>query len=237
MGTQSTPSIEDLYQTARTRYLRVSANAGQSRRYDKWQVKHSKDCWGPDWSKPSRHSLAHVEFAIHLAEDLPPDAVAVLNTPVPLKQPEFLRRLEAWRLASEGLHSGPCPRRGSRKLEYIAALEDGFNPRRAAEGRLHAHVLLYNLHRIKLCELASKWRALNNIKDLSEPLIRPYSGDCRELLYVLKTMGTDADMIRISRKLTIKTPTRQERRRVDAGTARNEVRSTEQGVLPPERCY
>jgi hypothetical protein len=188
---------------ARMRYIHQAQSLGDAKDLTRWQIKHSGNSWGPDWSLLSRNPEAQIEFADFIHEKLRPKAIAVLNTTAPISANEFHRRLRDWRIASGNLHRGECPRRRDRKLEYIAAIEHGFNPRRAATGRLHAHVLLFNLGSIRLCDLGQTWRDLNKIKDPLEPLIEKYRPGTEGILYCLKSFGSDADMISFSPKLSL----------------------------------
>jgi hypothetical protein len=167
------------------------------------QVKASTDCWGLDWSAPSRNISAQLALATYINEYLRPEAITVLNTPIPVGTCEFRRRLEALRISSAKLHRSNCPSRRFRKLEYIAALEFGQNPRAAAAGRLHAHVLLYNLGSIRFEDLAQRWRELNHLKKVEEPLIHRYAPGPEGILYCLKALGSDVDMIYFSSKLSL----------------------------------
>jgi hypothetical protein len=130
--------------------------------------------------------------------------MAVLYTPDRLDPTEFRRRVERWRIRSAKLHpSSSCPPRRFRKLEYILALEFGLYPATAVTGRLHAHVLLYKLGAILLEDLAREWRELNGIENPDEPLMQRYTPGPEGVLYCLKTLGTDVDLIYFSRKLSL----------------------------------
>jgi hypothetical protein len=167
-------------------------------------VKVSHDSWGPDWAALHRNVAAQVSFAQFIGEGFPPDATAVLYTPDRLVCAEFRRRIEAWRIRAGKLHpSGFCPSRRFRRFEYISALEYGLHPKGARSARLHAHVLLYNLGHIRLEDLARAWRELNGIRKPDEPLIERYQPGPEGILYCLKTLGTDADQIYISKKLSL----------------------------------
>lgn len=193
----------DILRTTRGRYLHQSQSVGSSWEFTRRQVKASGDSWGLDWSAPSRNTKAQVELARHISKHLPPGAMAVLNTPHRLSTTEFRHKLEALRNRSATLHRRGCPPRRLRKLEYIAALEYGQNPRNAATGKLHAHVLLYNLAFIRLEDIAQEWRGLNHMTNPNEPLIRPYTPGMEGILYCLKSLGSDVDMIHISPKLSM----------------------------------
>jgi hypothetical protein len=169
----------------------------------KWQVKTSGS-WGPDWSAQHRNTAAQIALANYIDEHFPPEATPVPYTPDRLQTPEFRRRIERWRIRSTKLHpSGSCPSRRFRKLEYIAALEYGSHPKTAATGRAHAHVLLYNLGCIPLEDLAREWRELNDVRKPDEPLLQRYEPGPEGILYCLKTLGTDVDLIYFSRKLSL----------------------------------
>jgi hypothetical protein len=96
---------------------------------------------------------------------------------------EFRRRLEDLRIISATLHRSEYPPRRFRKIACIAALEYGFNPLRAASGRLHVHVLLFNLRSIRLDDLAQRWRELNRIRNLKEPVVHRYTPGPEGILY------------------------------------------------------
>ena len=170
----------------------------------KREVRICQDSWGPEWSCPSRHTAIQRAFAGYLDEHFRPDAIAILNTPSPLGLARFRTQLSEWRNSSENLHPrGLCPSRSNRKFEYIASLEYGLNPRRAREGRLHAHVLLYNLNSMRLEDIARQWRELNKIKNPEEPLLRPYTPGPEGILYALKSWGSDVDLVHFSPKLRL----------------------------------
>ena len=194
----------NLTNRVRLSYLRHSGCGGNSWELARRQVKASRDSWGPDWSAQDRNMTAQVALANYIDERLRPEATVVLYTPDRLDTTEFRRRVEAWRIRSAKLHpSGFCPSRRFRKLEYILALEYGSNPKRAATGRLHGHALLYNLQSIRLEDLAIEWRELNDIRNPDEPLIQRYTPGPEGILYCLKTLGTDVDLIYFSRKLSL----------------------------------
>ena len=185
------------------RCARQSRSCGDSWELTKRQVKVSRDSWGTDWSALHRNATTQAAMANFIDERLCPEATAVLYTPDRLNTTEFRRRVEAWRIRSGRLHRfGFCPSRRFRKLEYVLALEYGLHPTRSA--RLHAHVLLYNLGRIRLADLAREWRELNNIRRPDEPLIERYEPGPTGIAYCLKTLGTDVDLIYVSRKLSRK---------------------------------
>jgi len=188
----------------RLSYIRHAWSSGSSWEFAKRQVKASRDSWGPDYSALLRNTTAQTALANYIDERLRPEATAVLYTPDRLDTTEFRRRVEAWRIRSARLHpSGFCPSRRFRKLEYILALEYGSNPKRAATGRLHGHALLYNLQSIRLEDLAIEWRELNDIRNPDEPLLQRYTPGPEGILYCLKTLGTDVDLIYFSRKLSL----------------------------------
>jgi hypothetical protein len=191
----------DVMKTARRRYFHQSESAREHGEFTRRQVKAS-GAWDSDWNAPSKSVKAQIGFANHLNETLPPEAMAVLNTPKPLRLDQFRHQLKRWRIESGNLHHNDCPSRRLRKIEYIAALEFGFNPRKAATGRIHAHVLLYNLHSIRLDDLRQLWREMNQIKNPEEPLIQPYTPGPEGILYSLKSYGSDVDLIEISPKLS-----------------------------------
>ena len=195
-------SVDKIRKTARLRYLHQSQTVGQGPEFMKSQVRNSSS-WEPDWSLAGQHALAQIEFANYLDQELPPQAMAILNTPTPLHPSQFRTQLQTWRVRSAKLHRGVCPPRRDRKIEYIASLEYGFNPCKAPTGRLHAHVLLYNLGSILLADLGEQWRKLHGIKDLNEPVITPYTPGPEGILYALKAYGSDADMIYFSPKLSL----------------------------------
>ena len=189
----------------RLRYSRCSRCRAQSWEFAKRQVRVSRNSWGPDWSARQRNITAQIALANYIDEHLPPEATAVLYTPDRLDTTEFRRRVERWRIRSRKLHpSGFCPSRRLRKLEYILALEYGSRPKTAEAGRLHAHVLLYNLGSVPLEELAREWRELNDIRKPEEPLLQRYTPGPAGILYCLKTLGSDADLIYFSRKLSLR---------------------------------
>jgi hypothetical protein len=188
----------------RLSYIRHAQSSGDSWEFAKRQVKASRDSWGPDYSALLRNTTAQTALANYIDESLRPEATAVLYTPDRLDTTEFRRRVEAWRIRSAKLHpSGFCPSRRFRKLEYILALEYGSNPKRAATGRLHGHALLYNLQSIRLEDLGLEWRELNDIRNPDEPLLQRYTPGPEGILYCLKTLGTDVDLIYFSRKLSL----------------------------------
>jgi hypothetical protein len=189
---------------AQIRYVQHGGTRGSNYEATKWQVR-SSGSWGLDWSAQHRNTTAQIALANYIDECLRPEATAVLYTPDRLDTTEFRRRVEAWRITSAKLHPvGFCPSRRFRKLEYILALEYGSNPKRAATGRLHGHVLLYNLRSIGLEDLALAWRELNDIRNPDEPLLQRYTPGPEGILYCLKTLGTDADLIHFSRKLSLR---------------------------------
>jgi hypothetical protein len=194
----------DIAKTARRRYFHLNQSARECGAFDRREVRSSSDSWEPDWSVEHKSTRGQIEFSNYLNERLPPSAIAVLNTPKPLHLREFSRKLQLFRIESANLHPSPCPSRRERKIEYIAALEVGYNPRKAVCGRSHAHVLLYNLGSIRLEDLASTWRQLNDIKDVAEPQIQPYTLGPEGILYCLKSLGSDADSVIISPKLRLK---------------------------------
>jgi hypothetical protein len=66
---------------------------------------------------------------------------------------------------------------------------------------LHGHALLYNIGPIPLDKLKEEWRFVTGIDDAAEPRIEKYDpakGD--GIGYVVKTLGTDADLIVFSPK-------------------------------------
>ena len=227
-----TAELTELEKTARRRYLHQAQSVWACGAFIRREVNYSTEswgpdqsecaadrdarnteAWGPDWSAPHRIVPAQIELAKHLNENLPPEAIATLNTPKPIGPDHFRRQIERLRLQSAKLHRSPCPPRHRRKIEYIAALEYGFNPRKAepgtksvtgkeaATGRLHAHVLLYNLGGIRLEDLAQRWRELNCIKNVKEPHIRQYTRGPEGILYCLKSYGSDVDLIHFSPRL------------------------------------
>ena len=54
---------------------------------------------------------------------------------------------------------------------------------------------------IDLASLAAEWRDLNNINDPKEPVLERFAATGGAISYALKAMGTNADMMTISRKL------------------------------------
>ena len=189
---------------ARLHCARHSGASGPSSELLKRQVKNSGDSWGPDWSVHHRNTATQVALANFIDARLRPEAIAALHTSDRLNCVEFRRRIEAWRIRCGGLHqSGLCPSRRFRKFEYVLALEYGLHPKGARSARLHAHILLYNLHHIRLEDLAREWRELNSIRNPDEPLIEPYLPGPEGIAYCLKTLGTDADQITFSKKLTL----------------------------------
>ena len=223
--------MSEIEKNVRRRYFQQSYAAQQSEMLTRTEVNFCRDTldpkyesnptrhgqpWGIDWSAPNRIVKLQNEFA-NFVNSFPPEAIATLNTPKPLSFDGIRRRIERWRVDSGKLHRTDCPPRRSRKIEYVAALEVGLNPRkaaperevgtvvgfnrrRAATGRVHAHVLLYNLHSIRLEDLGRLWREINQIKKLDEPLIGPYTPGLEGIQYCLKSLGSDADNIILSPK-------------------------------------
>lgn len=207
--------MTEIEKKVRRRYFNQSQSARECGEFDRREVRLSEYSWGRDWSAPSR-SVAHQNlFANYISDTFPPEAIATLNTPKPLHIGEFCRRIELLRVESQNLHRTDCPSRRHRRIEYIAALEVGLNPRaserememvvalnrrKASKGRVHAHVPLYNLHSIRLEDLAQRRREINQIKKLDEPLIQPYTPGPEGILYCLKSLGSDADNIILSTK-------------------------------------
>jgi hypothetical protein len=166
----------------------------------KFQLKNG-EVWDQDWSTVYRATLAQIGFDEFLG-GTPPEAVGVLYTPDRLTQDEFRRRVEDWRIRSGWLHPKQfCPRRRDRKFEYLLALEYGPFPRRGRFGRLHGHILIWNLRMIDLASLAAEWRNLNDIKDAKEPWLERFVPAGGAISYALKTVGTGADLMTISCKL------------------------------------
>ena len=191
---------EGLYQRTRRRCSSHAESKTDSPDVQQFQVKNG-DVWDSDWSTVHRATLAQIGFEEFLSAT-PPDAVAVLYTPNRLTPDEFKRRVEDWRIRSGWLHPKQfCPRRRERKLEYVLSLEYGPFPRQGRYGRLHGHLLIWNLQRIDLAVLAAEWRDLNGIKDETEPVLERFSAPGGAISYALKTVGTNADMMTISRKL------------------------------------
>jgi hypothetical protein len=185
------------------RYIYQSQSVGDSKAFPKLQVKVAGNPWDIDWSRRSLDTNSQLEFSAYLAQHLRPEAVTVLNTSAPLTIAPFLNRLKELRDGSANLHRVHCPPRHLRKLEYIAALEYGFNPRTASEGRLHAHVLLYNLNAMQLEDIGALWRRLNRIRNPEEPLIYRYTPGTEGIQYSIKAYGSDVDSIYISPKLSL----------------------------------
>jgi hypothetical protein len=159
------------------------------------------DLWDQDWPALHRATIAQIAFSDFLAAT-PPDAIAILYSPDRLTPDEFRKRVEAWRIRSGWLHPKQfCPRRPERKMEYLMTLEYGPFPRRERYGRLHSHILLWNLRSIELPLLAAEWRDLNHIKDQTEPLLERFAAPGGAIGDTLKTLGTNADMMTISHKL------------------------------------
>jgi hypothetical protein len=191
---------EGLYKRTRRRCSSHAESNTASPDNQKFQLKNG-DAWDHDWSTLHRATLAQIGFDEFLSLT-PPEAIAVLYTPDRLTLDEFRRRVEDWRIRSGWLHPKQfCPRRRERKFEYILGLEYGPFPRRGRFGRLHAHILLWNLQRIDLALLAAEWRDLNNINDQKEPVLERFAATGGAISYALKAMGTNADMMTISRKL------------------------------------
>ena len=191
---------EGLYQRTRRRCSSHATANTDSPDYQTFQLRNG-DVWDRDWSTLDRATLAQISFEKLLAVT-PPEAVAVLYTPDRLTPDEFRRRVEDWRIRSGWLHPKQfCPRRRERKFEYILGLEYGPFPRRGRFGRLHGHILLWNLRMIELPLLAAEWRDLNNIKDDTEPVLERFAAPGGAISYALKTVGTNADMVTISSKL------------------------------------
>src|ERR1039458_5242641 len=191
---------EGLYQRTRRRCSSHAESNTDSQDAQQFQVK-SGDVWDSDWSTVHRATLAQIGFDEFLSAT-PPDAVAVLYTPDRLTPDEFRHRVEDWRIRSGWLHPKQfCPRRRERKFEYVLSLEYGPFPRRGRFGRLHGHILLWNLRMIELPLLAAAWRELNGIKDEQEPVLARFAAPGGAISYALKTVGTNADMDRKSTRL------------------------------------
>ena len=191
---------ESRYQEVRRRCLSYAESNTASPDYQTFQLRNS-GVWGPDWSTLHRATLAQIGFDEFLGST-PPEAVAVLYAPDRLTPDEFRRRVEAWRIRSGWLHPKQfCPRRRERKFEFLLSLEYGPFPRRGRFGRLHGHILLWNLRSIDLASLAAEWRHLNNINDQKEPVLERFVSPGGAISYALKTVGTNADMMTISCKL------------------------------------
>jgi len=191
-----------LERAARIRYLRQSRTVRDSKQFMRRQMRVPGNPWGVDWSAVERNIAVQIELAHFIAGTVSPEAYAVLNTPFKLSIDGFRRRLRTWRTRSAWLHRHDCPPRTLRKLEYLAALEYGAHPRKAVVGRLHAHVLLYNLGSMRLGDLAQVWRELNYIKNEQEPLIQPYKPGIEGILYNLKSYGSEVDLIDFSPKFS-----------------------------------
>jgi hypothetical protein len=193
---------EGLYQRTRRRCSSHAESNTDSQDAQQFQVK-SGDVWDSDWSTVHRATLAQIGFDEFLSAT-PPDAVAVLYTPDRLTPDEFRHRVEDWRIRSGWLHPKQfCPRRRERKFEYVLSLEYGPFPRRGRFGRLHGHILLWNLRMIELPLLAAAWRELNGIKDEQEPVLARFSATGGAIGYTLKTLGSNADLVSISAKLPL----------------------------------
>ena len=191
---------ESRYQEIRRRCSSYAQSNTASPDYQTFELK-SCGVWGPDWSTLDRATLAQIGFDEFLGST-PPEAVAVLYAPDRLTPDEFRRRVEAWRIRSGWLHPKQfCPRRRERKFEFLLSLEYGPFPRRGRFGRLHGHILLWNLRSIDLASLAAEWRYLNNINDQKEPVLERFVSPGGAISYALKTVGTNADMMTISCKL------------------------------------
>ena len=191
---------ESRYQEVRRRCSSYAQSNTASPDYQTFQLRNG-DVWDQDWSTLHRATLAQIGFDEFLSLT-PPEAIAVLYTPDRLTPDEFGRRVEDWRIRSGWLHPKQfCPRRRERKFEYVLSLEYGPFPKRGRFGRLHGHILLWNLRSIDLALLAAEWRDLNGIKDATEPVLERFAAPGGAISYALKTVGTNADMMTISRKL------------------------------------
>jgi hypothetical protein len=188
------------YQATRRRCSSHATANTDSPDYQKFQLRNG-DVWDQDWSTLHRATLAQIGFSEFLTAT-PPEAIATLYTPDRLTPDEFRRRVEDWRIRSGWLHpKESCPRRQERKFEYVLSVEFGPFPRRGRFGRLHGHILLWGLRLIEPPLLAAEWRDLNEIKDEKEPVFERFSTPGAAISYALKVLGTNADLITISRKL------------------------------------
>jgi hypothetical protein len=194
--------MDKMQATARRRYLHQSHPTGQGPGFRKQQIRNSSS-WNPDWSLVTKHCMTQIDFANYLDQNHRPQAMAILNSRKPLHPAQLRTQLQSWRNRSSKLHLGTCPPRHARKIEFIASLEYGFNPRKAPIGRIHAHLLLYNLGSIRLDDLGELWRKVSGVTDLHEPVIKPYQPGPEGILYTIKAYGSDADMIYISPKLAL----------------------------------
>ena len=159
--------------------------------------------WTVRRSVLERAASSQLDFAEFIATKIPPEAVGTLYTPKRLPVDAFKEQVRAWRKLSAWLHpAGTCPQRSRRKIEYILALEYGPYPRRSNFGRLHGHVLLWNLRQVSLERLGFEWRKLNGIHeaDIGEPHLAAYDPTRHYVGYCLKTFHTDADFVDFSGK-------------------------------------
>ena len=133
----------------------------------------------------------------------PPSFVGHLSTSKNIHIDEFLKCVRRWRMECGKLHPRPaCPPRDERRFEYLLALEFGTCPHRNERGRLHGHILLWNVGEIPISDLKASWRRIAGSR--IGPQIEPYRPKMRGVGYALKTLHTDADLITFSPRLVLR---------------------------------
>ncbi len=158
--------------------------------------------WMLSSARLARAAESQAAFARWIETVAPPEAVGVLFTPQRLTIDVFRNRVAALRMLSARLHPRSfCPPRSRRSIEFVLSLEVGAAPRQSELGRLHGHILIWNLNAIQLADLGKCWRLLNGLTDVSEPRLEAYRRQRGAVGYCLKTLHTDADLITLSPKL------------------------------------
>jgi hypothetical protein len=157
--------------------------------------------WGPDWSALHRTVEGQLALGKFIVEKLPPDFILILWIPGMSSIELLFRKLRELRNRRYELYSRDNLPLKIEKPEYIAAFERGMHPRLSRDQLFHLHVLFYNASRMTPRNIRAVWKEINRLKTLEGCHVTKFRGDRGGSGYSLKTFGSNADRIEISRKL------------------------------------